>query len=414
MSPAVEGARPPVLPHAERFGRRVRRLWALEPESIYLNHGTVGAPPRRVLEAQQAIRDEIERHPSRFMLRELSAIRFGVHTRPIPRLREAATEVAAFVGAEPCDLVFVDNATTGANAVLRSLPLERGDEIVIADHAYGAVARTAQYVARERGATVRVVELPWPPRPAAVVEAFEGAITPRTRLAIVDHVTSESALILPLAEVAARCHARGVPVLADGAHAPGALELDVPALGVDWYAANLHKWAWAPRSSGFLWAQRERQAGLHPAVISWGLDQGFTVEFDWVGTRDPSPWLAAPAAIAYLRELGEAEVRAYDHALAWEGARWLAGRWGTEFEVPEEMIGTMATLRLPAILGSTREDADRVRDALLFEQHIEVQIHAWRERLWVRVSGQIYNDFPEIEQLAAAVNEQVAAAPKGA
>ncbi len=414
MSPAVEGARLPILPHAERFGRRVRHLWALEPESIYLNHGTVGATPRRVLEAQQAIRDQIECHPSRFMLRELSAIRFGVHTRPIPRLREAAIEVAAFVGAEPSDLVFADNATTAANAVLRSLPLERGDEIVIGDHAYGAVARAAQYVTRERGATIRVVELPWPPRPAAIVEAFEAALTPRTRLAIIDHVTSESALILPVAEVAVRCHARGVPVLVDGAHAPGALALDVPALGVDWYAANLHKWAWAPRSSGFLWARRERQTGLHPAVISWGLDQGFTVEFDWVGTRDPSPWLAAPAAIAYLRELGEAEVRAYDHALAWEGARWLAGSWGTEFDVPETMIGTMATLALPAILGSAREDADRVRDALLFERHIEVQVHAWRGRLWARISGQIYNDFEDVERLAAAVIEQVAATQQGA
>ena len=407
MSPAIEG-RLPVLPHAERFGACVRGLWAIEPESIYLNHGTVGATPRRVLEAQQAIRDQIERHPSRFMLRELSAVIVGARARPIPRLREAAAEVAAFVGAEPRDLVFVDNATSGANAVLRSLALERGDELVIGDHAYGAVALTAHYVARERGASVRVVELPWPPDPAAVAPAFEAALTPRTRLAIVDHVTSESALILPLAEVAARCRARGVPVLADGAHAPGALALDLPALGVDWYTANLHKWAWAPRSSGFLWARRERQNGLHPAVISWGLDQGFTHEFDWVGTRDPSPWLAAPAAIAYLRELGENEVRAYDHALAWEGARWLASRWQTEFQTPETMIGTMATLPLPTRLGATREAADRVRDALLSEERIEVQIHAWRERLWVRISGQIYNDFNDIERLAEAVLRQPA------
>jgi isopenicillin-N epimerase len=407
VSPAIEG-RFPVLPHAERFGAQVRGLWAIEPESIYLNHGTVGAPPRRVLEAQQAIRDQIERHPSRFLLRELSSVIVGARARPVPRLREAAAEVAAFVGAEPEDLVFVDNATSGANAVLRSLPLERGDELVIGDHAYGAVALTARYVARERGATVRVVELPWPPDPAAVAAAFEAALSPRTRLAIVDHVTSESALVLPLAEVAARCRARGVPVLADGAHAPGALPLDLPALGVDWYAANLHKWAWAPRSCGFLWARRERQKGLHPAVISWGLDQGFTHEFDWVGTRDPSPWLAAPAAIAYLRELGEKEVRAYDHALAWEGARWLAARWQTEFPTPETMIGTMATLPLPARLGATREAADRVRDALLSEERIEVQIHAGRERLWVRISGQIYNDFNDIERLAEAVSRQPA------
>ena len=393
----------PPLPHADRFGAGARELWALEPGSIYLNHGTVGAPPRAVLAAQQAIRDQVEAHPSRYLLRELSAIRFGTAPRPVPRLREAAAVVAPFVGAAPDDFVFVDNATTGANAVLRSLRFEPGDEIVLADVAYGAVARAAAFVARQSGAVVRTLALPWPPDAAAIVAAFEAALTPRTRLVIVDHITSESALILPLAEIAAGCRARGVPVLADGAHAPGAITLDVPALGVDWYTANLHKWAWAPRSCGFLWARRERQDGLHPTVISWGLDQGFTDEFDWVGTRDPSAWLAAPAAIAYMRGLGEHPIRAYNHALAWEGARHLAGRWETRVEVAESMVGTMATVALPEATGSDKESADRLRDALLFEDRIEVQVHAWRGRLWVRISGQIYNHGGEIELLAEAV-----------
>jgi isopenicillin-N epimerase len=378
--------------------------WALDPDVVYLNHGTVGAPPRRVLEAQQRIRDEVERQPSRFLLRQLSSTTVGVPPPERPRIRAAADAVASFVGARGDDLVFVDNATCAVNAVLRSLPLGAGDEILITDLTYGGVANVARYVARERGAFVRVVETPEPGcGPDAFVQAVASALGPRTRVALIDHITSESALILPLAEIAARCRERGVPVLADGAHAPGQIALDVPALGVQWYAANLHKWAWAPRSSGFLWAAPERQANLHPPVISWGLDRGFIDEFDWVGTRDPSPWLAAPEGIALQRELGLEAVRAWNHGLAWEAGRILTRRWGTSIDAGEEMIGAMVTVPLPGSIGATKEDAMRLRDTLLFEDRIEVQIHPWRGRLRARVSAQIYNDRDDVERLAEAV-----------
>src|SRR5262249_38301435 len=160
---------------------------------------------------------------------------------------------------------------------------------------------------------------------------------------------------------------------------------------------------WVPRSSGILWAPLGRQAGLHPAVISWGLDQGFTAEFDLVGTRDPSAHLAAPAAIAFLRELGFEAVCAHNHALAVAGARLLAGRSGTALPWPESMIATMATVPLPERLGGEREDAARLRDALLFEDRIEVQLHAARGRLWVRISAQVYNELSDYERLAEAV-----------
>lgn len=386
------------------FGRARRADWSLDPSITYLNHGTVGAPPRRVLLAQQAIREEIERQPSRYILRELSSTTVGVPRREAPRLRAAAAEVASFVGARGEDLVFVDNETTAMNAVLRSFPLREGDEILMTDHAYGAVGIAASFYAAERGAAVRVVELP--PSSAgrgAFADAVVSAIGSRTRLALVDHITSESALVLPIEEIVARCHERGVLVAVDGAHAPGAIALDVPAVGADWYTANLHKWAYAPRSSGFLWAAPERQEGLHPPVISWGLGKGFTDEFDWVGTRDPSAYLAAPAAIAFMRELGIEAVRAYNHGLVWESARFLCARWGVPFELTESMIGTMATVPLPERMGSTKEDAALLRDALLEKDKIEVQLHAWRARLWVRVSTQIYNDIADIERLADAV-----------
>jgi len=378
--------------------------WPLDPDVTYLNHGTVGAPPRRVLAAQQAIRDEIEKQPSRFLLRELSAITVGVPQAAPPRMRAAADQVAAFLGARGNDLVFVDNATTGVNAVLRSFPLAEGDEIIIGDHAYGAIANAAAFHARERGARVLTVELPDPARGAgAFVESVVQAVGPRTRLAIVDHVTSESALVLPIAEIIARCHDQGVAVLIDGAHAPGALPLDVPALGADWYVGNLHKWAYAPRSCAFLWAAAGRQENLHPVVISWGLGQGFLDEFDWVGTRDPKAYLAAPAGIAFMRELGIEAVRSYNHRLAWEGAAFLSERLRTSFTAAESMVGSMATVPLPERMGSTSEDAARLRDALLFKDRIEVQLHAWHGRLWVRISTQIYNEIADVERLAAAI-----------
>jgi isopenicillin-N epimerase len=385
------------------FGNAMRPEWPLDTDVTYLNHGTVGVTPRRVLAAQQAIRDEIERHPSAYLLRELTSIVVGRPRPDKPRMRRAADAVAEFLGARGDDVVFVDNATTGANAVLRSFPLEAGDELLVTDLGYGGVTQAAAYAARERGASVRTATMPYPVRSdAQLVDACAAAIGPRTRLAVIDHITSQSALIMPLAEIARQCRARGVAVLGDGAHAPGAIPLDIPSLGVDWYVANLHKWMWVPRSSGILWASPERQRSLHPAVISWGLDQGFTAEFDLPGTRDPSPHLAAPAAIAMMRELGVADVQQYNHSLAWAGAQRLADRWATPFETPEPLIGTMATVAMPGAAGRTNDDALAVRDRL-FADRIEVQVHAYKDRLHARISAQIYNSLDDIDRLAEAV-----------
>jgi isopenicillin-N epimerase len=391
------------------FGRDLLSEFPLDPSITYLNHGTVGVTPRRVLAAQQAIRDEIERQPSRFLLRELTApaTSVGMPRAERPRLRLAADTVAAFLGAAGDDLVFVDNITTGANAVLRSFPLAAGDEILVTDLGYGGITKAAQFAAREKEATVRTVTMPWPPTPATYADAIVEAAGPRTRLAIVDHITAESALVLPLAEIAARLRAKGVAVLGDGAHAPGAIAFSIADLGVDWYVANLHKWMWVPRSSGILWATHERQASLQPAVISWGLDEDFATTFDLPGTRDPSSHLAAPAAIDLFHEWGLDAVRGYMHDLAWQAARHVSQRWDTPFETPESMIGAMATVTLPAALGSTREAAQRLRDALLFEDDIEVPVHAYRDRLRARISAQVYNDMQDIDRFADAVLDRV-------
>jgi isopenicillin-N epimerase len=394
------------------FGRSLLSHWYLDPEFTYLNHGTVGATPRAVLEAQQAWQRRIETQPARYVIRENVRVTADDGAAPPrPRMRAAAEEVAAFLGARGDDLVFVDNASSGMNAVIRSLPLAPGDEILLLDQAYGAVALAAGFAARAAGARVVTAALPFPAEgedaPARCAEAVERALTPRTRLAVLDHVASDTALVLPVADMAARCRARGVPVLVDGAHAPGALALDIPALGVDWYVGNLHKWAFAPRACAVLWVAPGRREGLHPVVISWGLGNGLAQEFDWTGTRDPSPFLAAPAALAFMRDvLGVDAMRAWNHGLVRRTAHALAARWGQPFATPDAMIGTMASVALPQRLQALGPAAaPALKDWLLLERRIEAQVLAIRDRLHVRLAAQVYNDEADFERLAGAIDE---------
>jgi isopenicillin-N epimerase len=363
----------------------------------------VGATPRRVLQKQQALRDEMERQPSRFMLRELNGHQ-PMPWRTVSRLREASDQVAAFLGSRPDDLVFVPNVTTGLNAVLGSLPLGPGDDVVITDLAYGAVAIAAGAVCDRSGATLRTVHMAYPMCDAGdVVEQIVRALTPQAKLVVLDHVTAQTALVLPVAAVAAECHARGVPVCVDGAHVPGSRPLDISSLGVDWYSANLHKWAHAPRGCGILWAAPERQSVLHFPVVSWGHNKGFREDFEHTATADPTSYLAAPEGISLLREWDFEACVKYMHGLAWEAAGILTERWHTTFEIPCGMVGTMVTVPLPEDAGTTDADATRLRLALLLEDRIEVQLHAWRGRLWTRVSAQVYNDRRDIVRLADAV-----------
>ena len=391
------------------FGRSFLSHWWLDPEITYLNHGTVGATPRVVLEAQHAWQRRIEAQPASFLFRELTRLTPDEPGAPRLLLRQTADVVAEFVGARGEDLVFVDNASTGINAVLRSLVLKPGDEIVVLDQAYGAVALAAGFVARAAGAKVVVAATPFPVQgdvAEAYADAVERALTPRTRLVVLDHVSSQTALILPVAAMTERCRARGVPVLIDGAHVPGALPLDIAALGVDWYVGNLHKWAFAPRACGFLWVAPAHRAALHPPVISWGLDVGLAQEFDWTGTRDPSAVLSAPAGIAFMRDvLGLEAMRTWNHDLVWRMAHMLAARWGQAWTTPEAMVGCMASVPLPARIATLGEAAaPALKDWLFFERRIEAQVLTIRGQAHVRLAAQVYNDESDYERLADAVD----------
>jgi isopenicillin-N epimerase len=372
-------------------GATQRQDWPLDPAVAYLNHGGYGVTPYAVLEEQERWRRRIERNPTRFFGQELSAL-----------LRAAATVLAELLGARGDDVVFVDNATAGCNAVLRSLRLVPGDEILITDLAYGAIAKAARYVAACTGAAVVEAHVPLPlSHDGAVVAAVADRLGPRTRLAVFDHLASHSALVLPVAELTRLAHAAGARVLVDGAHAPGQLPVDLPSIGADWYVGNCHKWLLAPRGCGFLWAEPPQQALVHPLAISHGYGKGFLAEFDWTGTRDPSPFLSLPAAIACHRRLGGPALMARNAALVRQAARRLAQRWRTELGGPEASFAAMMTVRLPIDDAATVERSAALQRRLSDEHRIEVAIMAQAGALWARIAAQAYNEPADYERLAA-------------
>src|SRR3990170_4725112 len=365
------------LPHMPRWWHswRVPRSsplaahWSLDPDVVFLNHGSFGACPTPVLEAQRAWRDRLESEPGGFMVDELE-----------PALDMARARVATFLRADPDDLAFVHNATSGVNAVLRSLRFAPGDEILAADHEYNACLNAARFVAERDGARLVVAALPFPVAgPGEIVERVLAAVTPRTRLALLSHVTSPTAVVLPVAELARELAARGVEVLVDGAHAPGMLPVDLRALetsGVAYWTGNLHKWTCAPKGAAILWVRRDRQAAIRPLTIA--------------------------------------------------GRDTVCRRLGVAPPVPDGMLGSMAAVLLPEDAGAAAStalsplDADPIQLALQERFRIQIPVLPWptpwtpgfsadmaRRRL-VRLSAQLYNDPAEYDVLAEGLAEVLA------
>jgi len=383
------------------------RHWRLDPGIDFLNHGSFGACPTVVLARQQELREQLERQPVQFMTRELD-----------PLLDAARAALARFVGADSDGLVFVHNATTGVNTVLRSLRFAPGDELLTTDHVYPACRNALGRVAAESGARLVVAHVPFPIDSATqVVDAFLGAVTPRTRLALVDHVTRPTGLVWPVETLVAALESRGVPTLVDGAHAPGMLPLDVRSLNAAWYTGNCHKWLCAPKGAGFLWARPDRRDGLRPLVTSHGATATRTdrprlhLEFDWTGTEDPTAYLSIPAALDALELMtpgGWPEVRERNRQLALEARRILCAALAIEPPSPDSMIGALAAVPLPA--GKPNPQVlsawmDPLQQALVERYHIEVPIipHPAPPARVLRVSAQLYNEPVQYERLAGAL-----------
>ena len=305
----------------------------------------------------------------------------------------------------------MENATTGVNAVLNSLSFDPGDEILITDQTYGAVRNTVAHICRRSGARLVCVSLPFPaPDEISVLRSFSNGLSERTKLVIIDHVTSPTALILPIAKLSALARNAGARVLIDGAHAPGMVPLDLSALDCDYYAGNCHKWLCAPKGCGFLWAAEEHLRALHPTVISHGYGKGYLTEFDWVGTRDASAQFVLPDALAFLDRFGEPAIRAHNHTLAVEAAEMLARAWGTQVGASGSFVGSMAMIALPFQRPVAPEAALSIRAELLADYKVQVPVNALRGRFWVRISAQIYNEIEDYQRLGDAIDKMKASA----
>lgn len=374
------------------FGLPLRRRFLLERGTAFLNHGSFGATPRAVLAAAARWRLRMEANPDRF----LRDVRPGA-------LRAAAGRLARFLHANERDVVFVENATSGVNAVLMSLEFAPGDQILATTHTYNAVRQTIREVCRRTGAKLVEARIELPVVNKKYLEdSIKNKLSRRTRLLVLDHISSPTGLTFPVKRIAAAARARGARVLVDGAHAPGQLALDIPSLGVDWYAGNCHKWLFAPKGCGFLWARRGAQAGLHPPVISHGYGRGFAAEFDWTGTRDFSAWLAVPDALDFFRNLRPERARTYCHKLAVQEAKEISAAWRTHCDGPPELHGSMMAIRLPDRL--QRRDPVKLMAELLAQHRIVVPVIPVGGALWVRISAQVYNVAADYERLAAVIS----------
>lgn len=381
----------------------LRELFLLRPDVVFLNHGSFGACPRPVFEAYQQWQLELERQPVEFLGRRFGGL-----------LREAREALADVVGARADDLVYVPNATTGLNAVARSLRLAPGDEVLTTNHEYGALDRTWRFVCARRGATYVNRPLPLPISSAdEVIEQLWAGVTERTRVLFLSHITSPTALILPVQELVRRARAVGIITIVDGAHVPGQIPLDLEALGADFYAGNCHKWLNSPKGSAFLYARKEVQPLLEPLVVSWGwqpesstllsLDSNgsspFVLQHEWQGTRDIAAYLSVPAAIEFEAEHDWPRVRQECHELARYARQAIGELTGLEQICPDspEWYAQMATIPLPSC------DAEELKRRLYDEYRVEVPIIEWNSRQFIRVSVQGYNAKGDLDALISAL-----------
>jgi isopenicillin-N epimerase len=308
------------------FGKAIRHEWLLDEQIIFLNHGSFGATPKVVLDVQREWQERLESEPIRFFKRD-----FPTAIEPI---RE---RLAAFINAEPQDVVFVENATMGVNAVLRSLVTEFGpdDELLTTSHVYGAVRKTLDCVADVSGATVVEAAVPFPiESEEQVMYSLSQKLSTRTKFVLIDHVTSSTGIRFPIERIIPILKERGITVMIDGAHAPGMLDIDIAGLNVDYYTGNCHKWLFAAKGAAFLWTKRQHQPKIHPVVISEHYGKTYQLEFGWVGTRDLTPLLSIGAGMDFLEKYGVDEVRGYNNRLMLEARDVITNALGVPFGAP--------------------------------------------------------------------------------
>ncbi len=382
----------PALP----LGRAARALWTLREDASFLNHGSYGAVPRVVQQEHERLRAEMERHPDAFMARIHAS---GTERAP----RVAAAAAAALVGTRGERLALVENATTGVQAVLNSLPLGQGDAILVTDHHYNAVRLAVETRCRETGASPVVVRLPLPLTEDTIVERILDAAGPHVKLAVLDHITSTTALRFPLERITPELRRRGIPVFIDGAHAVGQVEIDLDALATDWYVTNLHKWAYAPRGSALLYAAPGAASLTRPVLVSHYIGMGFPHSFDYIGTRDYSAWLAIPRAVEFLHELGIERLHAHEAKLVEIGSKALLDV-GALPVAPASPGLAMRAFLLPQTRPAIEPDAAAVMGSLWEQARIQIRCARLGGNLLLRFCAQAYVEADELRALATTLD----------
>ena len=374
-----------------------KEQFLVRPDLTFLNHGSFGACPRPVFETYQEWQRRLEADPVEFLGRRLDDL-----------LREAREPLAAYVGTQADQIVFVQNATLGVNIVARSLmlALEPGDEVLATDHEYGAADRTWRFLCGQYGVNYINQPVPLPlTSDEEMIESFWRGVTPRTRVIFISHITSPTALIFPVEKICQRARAAGIMTVIDGAHAPGHIPLQLDALGVDFYTGNCHKWLCAPKGAGFLYARPERRALLQPLIVSWGWDSRspgvspFQDFFGWTGTDDPASYLSVPAAIAFQQQYDWDAVRMACHELASSARQDIATLVGSTPLCPDSPHWFGQMCAIPLSIG----DAPTLQKRLREEWLIEIPIFPWNGLRLLRISLQGYNGPADIERLLTAL-----------
>ncbi|XP_065883600.1 uncharacterized protein [Dysidea avara] len=403
---------PPVIPfslpcyqsgdHADLFGAAIRKSqFCLSDKITFLNHGAFGCTLRSAMDVAQKWREYCETEPVSFIDREL-----------IPHLVYVSRRLAEFVDCDPCDLVLVPNVTTAMNCILQSLArtMTSDDVILFFNVTYGATKKMLQYIKDLVGIQLDEVKLSFPISSAQqILEMFAACLKPNTKLVIIDHVSSNYGIILPVKELVEICHERGVLVLVDGAHALGILPISMRSFGADFYTTNCHKWFCGPKGTALMYISCQHHQAINPLVVSHGFQAGFNSKFIWTGLQDYSPFLALHTVLNFWQQTGVDEMRRYMFQLVRSAAALLQKSWGTDLLADVSLFGTMILVQLPAdILGGgapqiTYDHAELIQNRLFHDHHIEVPIKALEGKLYVRISAHVYNELDQYSSLASAI-----------
>jgi isopenicillin-N epimerase len=377
--------------------------WKHDREITFLNHGSFGSTPTEILNLQNEYRTKLEAEPIRFMVREFEGL-----------WDDARSKTATFLGTAASNLVFVKNTTMGVNTIFHSLEFNEGDEVLVHSHVYGACLNTINYYAKKKKFTVKIAHVPFPIQDEnEVTEALVQAISPKTKLLFVDHITSATGIIFPVKEIVKQFHQRGIEVFIDGAHAPGMVDLQLDELGADYYTGNAHKWICSPKGSAILYVLPEKQKNIIPLQISHNYDKSneWAKQFLWPGTDDYTAYLCVPAAIEFMSKIfpgGWKELRERNRNLSLTGRKLLSEKLGTSLPAPDNMIGHLANVYLGKAEVPTYgfNYIHPVQDELFNKYKIEVPVFVYNRnepRIWVRIATQCYNDISQIEYLGDAL-----------